>query len=65
MKYNVVIQESDEGFSVSCPGLPRCWSQGENEEEAIGNVKHAISVYLATIKETFEGEKVREVEVTI
>ena len=65
MKYKVILQESDEGFSVSCPGLPGCWSQGETEEEAIDNVKHAIKEYLAAISESLEGEEVREVEVTI
>ena len=65
MKYRVILQESDEGFSVSCPGLPGCWSQGENEEEALDNVKHAIREYMAAIKETFKGEEVREVEVTV
>lgn len=65
MKYRVILQESDEGFSVSCPGLPGCWSQGETEEEAIDNVKLAIKEYLAAISDTLEGEEVREVEVTI
>lgn len=65
MKYKVILQESDEGYSVSCPGLPGCWSQGETEEEAIDNVKHAIKEYLAAISETLEGEEVREVEVTV
>ena len=65
MKYRVILQESDEGFSVSCPGLPGCWSQGETEEEAIDNVKLAIKEYLAAISDTLEGEEVRVVEVTI
>ncbi|MDP2954382.1 MAG: type II toxin-antitoxin system HicB family antitoxin, partial [Chloroflexota bacterium] len=33
MKYKVLIQQSEEGFSVSCPGLPGCWSQGETEQD--------------------------------
>lgn len=65
MKYSVILQESDEGIGVSCPGLPGCWSQGETEKEALENIKHAIREYLAAIKKTFEGERVREVEVTI
>ena len=65
MKYKVILQESDEGFSVSCPGLPGCWSQGETEEEAIENVKHAIREYLASLAETLDGEVVREVEVSV
>lgn len=65
MKYSVILQESDEGIGVSCPGLPGCWSQGETEKEALENIKHAIREYLAAIKETFEGERVREVEMTV
>jgi PPOX class probable F420-dependent enzyme len=38
MKYKVVLQHSDEGVSVSVPGLPGCWSQGADETEAIANI---------------------------
>ncbi|HKO96540.1 MAG TPA: type II toxin-antitoxin system HicB family antitoxin [Pyrinomonadaceae bacterium] len=48
MTYKVVLHESDEGFSVSCPGLPGCWSQGVTEEEALENIQDAIAEYLAT-----------------
>ena len=65
MKYKVILQESQEGFSVSCPGLPGCWSQGETEPEAIENIKDAIREYLAAIAETVEGENVREIEVSV
>ena len=61
MKYKVILQESQEGFSVSCPGLPGCWSQGETEPEAIENIKDAIREYLAAIAETVEVENVREI----
>jgi predicted RNase H-like HicB family nuclease len=47
MKYKVVLQQSEEGISVHCPGWPGCWSQGETEEEAIANIKDAITEYLA------------------
>src|SRR5688572_3241245 len=30
MTYKVRLQKSEEGYSVSCPGLPGCWSQDEN-----------------------------------
>jgi hypothetical protein len=33
MKYKVVLKESKEGYSVSCPGLPGCWSQGKTEDD--------------------------------
>ncbi len=63
MKYKVVLHESDEGYAISCPGLPGCWSQGETEDEAIRNIQEAIHDYLAAIQDTIEGAQVREVEV--
>ena len=65
MKYKVLLQQSDEGFSVSCPGLPGCWSQGETEQEAIENIQDAIREYLEAIAESLEDEDVREVEVSV
>ena len=46
MKYKVVLQHSREGYSVSCPGLPGCWSQGSTLEEAIQNMRDAVQIYL-------------------
>ena len=63
MKYRVVINESEEGFSVSCPGLPGCWSQGASEEEALENIEDAIREYLAVVNELVKGQEVREVSV--
>ncbi len=63
MNYKVVLQKSEEGYSVSCPGLPGCWSQGETEQEALANIREAISEYLAVVNESVQGLEVREVEV--
>ena len=64
MKYKIVMNKSEEGYSVSCPGLPGCWSQGETEEEAIKNILSAIQEYMAAIDDSTKGTDVREVEVT-
>jgi len=61
--YTVVLIPSEEGFAVSCPGLPGCWSQGATEEEALDNIKDAISEYLHAVKDLTRGQQVREVEV--
>ncbi len=63
MKYKVVMERSAEGYSVSVPGLPGCWSQGESEAEAIANIRAAISEYLAVRDELLRDADVREVEV--
>jgi predicted RNase H-like HicB family nuclease len=65
MRYKVVVQQSDEGVSVSVPGLPGCWSQGADEKEALENVRSAIEEYLAVVQEQTKGTDVREVEVTV
>ncbi len=63
MKYKVVLRQTDEGYSVSCPGLPGCWSQGATEAEAIDNIRDAIAEYQAAVAGTLVGADVREVEV--
>lgn len=51
MKYAVKLKKTDEGYSVWCPGLPGCWSQGKTEAQALRNIKDAIETYLATVEE--------------
>ncbi len=65
MRYRIAIHKSDEGFSVSVPGLPGCWSQGSTEVEALENIKDAIRDYIAVVDEQLRGEDVREVEVAV
>ena len=64
MRYKIALLETDEGYSVSVPGLPGCWSQGTTEEEALQNIQDAIQEYLAVRDELLEGTVVREVEIT-
>ncbi len=64
MKYKIVLEKTDEGYSVSVPGLPGCWSQGSTEEEALENIRIAIQEYVAARHELLKGGIIREVEVT-
>jgi predicted RNase H-like HicB family nuclease len=63
MTYRVVSLPSEEGFAVSCPGLPGCWSQGATEQEALENIREAIREYLEAVTELTRGQDVREVEI--
>ncbi len=65
MRYKVVLHPSEEGFGVSCPGLPGCWSEGSTEEEALENIQDAIREYLAAVAESTSALLVREVEVSV
>jgi predicted RNase H-like HicB family nuclease len=65
MRYKVALRESDEGFAVSVPGLPGCWSQGATEQEAMANIEEAIREYLEVVEELLEGSRVREVDIAV
>ena len=63
MKYKIALKKTNEGYSVSVPGLPGCWSQGATEQEAVDNIQDAIREYLAVREDLLKGAVVREVEV--
>jgi predicted RNase H-like HicB family nuclease len=63
--YRVVLRHSEEGYSVSCPGLPGCWSQGTDEEEALANIRVAIREYVEAAEELARDEDGRVVEVAV
>jgi predicted RNase H-like HicB family nuclease len=63
--YRVVLRHSEEGYSVSCPGLPGCWSQGATEEEALANIQIAIREYVEAAEELAREDDSRLVEVGI
>lgn len=65
MTYKVALLETEEGFSVSVPGLPGCWSQGQDEAEAIANIKDAIQEYLEVAQQQIDNLNAREVEVNV
>jgi predicted RNase H-like HicB family nuclease len=64
MKYKIALHRSEEGYSVSVPGLPGCWSQGATEQEAVENITDAIREYLS-VAEELAGAEVREIDVAV
>ena len=65
MKYKIRLEQSEEGWAASVPGLPGCWSQGTTEAEALENIRDAISEYLRAVGELLEGADVREIDVAM
>jgi predicted RNase H-like HicB family nuclease len=63
--YRVVLRHSEEGYSVYCPGLPGCWSQGATEEEALNNIQIAIREYVEAAEELAREDESSVVEVMI
>jgi len=52
MKVKIVLEQSDEGgYSVYVPALPGCISEGNTKDEAVENIKEAITLYLEPIED--------------
>lgn len=52
MKLKVILEAEEEGgYSVYCPALPGCYSQGDTVEEALANIREAIQLYIETLKD--------------
>jgi predicted RNase H-like HicB family nuclease len=44
MKFVVTIERDEDGmFVAECPAIPGCLSQGKTREEALGNIREAIT----------------------
>ena len=65
MKYKIALRPDEEGYSVSVPGLPGCWSQGATEAEAIANIADAIREYLTARDDLANGRDIREIDVVV
>lgn len=47
MMFHVKLEPAEDGWIVAeCPALPGCISQGQDEQEALDNIKEAITAWL-------------------
>jgi predicted RNase H-like HicB family nuclease len=52
LKLTVILEPEEEGgYSIHCPALPGCSSQGDTLEEALANIQEAISGILKVHQE--------------
>ncbi len=55
MKYRVLVEVDEDGvFVAEVPVLPGCVSQGASREEALTNIREAISLYIESLEERGE-----------
>lgn len=67
MKLKIVLEPSEDGgYTVYVPSLPGCISEGETREEALKNIKEAITLYLEpTEDDHIQGERSEVVEIAL
>ena len=52
MKFTVILEpEAEDGYSVICPAIPGCVSQGDSLDEALANIREAILLCLEVRRE--------------
>ena len=52
MRFTVILEPEERGgYSIHCPAITGCHSQGETKEEALANIKEAIEGILEVISE--------------
>ncbi len=51
MRYAVVIEKTETGYSAWVPDLPGCVSMGRTREEMNRNIREAIELYLDELRE--------------
>lgn len=61
MQLKIILEEEDDGtYSVHCPALKGCHSQGETREEALKNIREAILLYLEVTNEKARKEVIQQ-----
>lgn len=51
MKYRVLIERDEDGvFVATVPALPGCVADGPTREDALGNVREAIALYIESLE---------------
>jgi predicted RNase H-like HicB family nuclease len=65
VSYRIRWLQTDEGWSVSCLDLPGCHSQGESREEALANIREAITLWLEVEAEEAGVKHVETLELAV
>ena len=55
LKLEVILEPAEEGgYTVTCPVLKGCISEGDTKKEALANIQDAIKLYLRAVKKEEE-----------
>lgn len=61
MELEIILEQEEDGtYSVHCPALKGCHSQGETRKAALKNIQEAIQLYLEVANEKARKEVLRQ-----
>ncbi len=59
-RLSVIIEKDEDGYFAFCPELQGCYTQGDNYEDVLENIKDAIRLHLEDRIEN--GEDIPKIE---
>lgn len=66
MKLEIVLEEEEDGtYSVHCPALKGCHSQGKTKEQALKNIHEAIELYFEVANEKARNLTIQQPKTTV
>ncbi len=67
MRYRVILEpQPDGGYTAYVPSLPGCISEGDDRDQALGNIREAIALYRETLAARNQAiPEIEEREVTV
>ncbi len=66
MKFDVILEPQEGGYTVYVPDLPGCVSEGRTVSEAMAMIQDAIAGYVAVAREKgWQVPKVQHRQVTV
>ena len=58
VRYPVVLDQNDDGsWTVTCPVLPGCVSEGDTRTAALHSIRDAIRLYLRAVKKELAAQR--------
>lgn len=61
-RFSVIIEKDEDGYFAFCPELQGCYTQGDNYEDTLKNIKDAMKLHIEDRLAT--GEIIKQPEMT-
>lgn len=62
MRYTAILEtQPGGGYHAYCPSLPGCHSEGDTLDQAIANLREAVTVYLESLQAHGESLPVEDI----
>ncbi len=61
MRYRIILERKDDGYTAQCLELPQAISQGDTRKEVLENMREAMELIIDCIEEDINSSEIGEV----